>query len=471
MTILVTGASGILGRPLLAQLLASGEQIIGLCRNPPAPTTKQLRWLRGDVAKPHLGLAGDVWQQLTGDLSQIFHLAARTDFKGKTLDEYTAINVAGVRHIKELALASGAWLHHVSTAFVCGDWQGEFREDQLQENQTFHNYYEESKYLGECALREEPTPPFTVYRPAIILERKPTTASQSVFGPFVFLDGVFRICLGMVKHGNELATLRVDGDRTGHLPFVFDDEVSRCLAKLAEDRSRTGQTYHLTPSTPFANILLEKIFNEAFGRPAVRMEKNGLQQGDPATTPERILAKKTKLYLPYMALTTTFARHNTDAKQPTAMGTIAENELLTAFSLFLATKKDVHRVVNLAETVQLDRYFTHFLEQYTGKPLIKNLSSLSACLHIKITDHKTWTITIEKGVLATIKEGEHGQFGFATSGKTFLQIAAGKISPQQGFFKGDIQLLTNPKEALRTATALEEFFREYPYRDQLEPLD
>lgn len=463
MTILVTGASGILGRPLIAHIQKQGHEIIGLCRNPPTENKTSIQWLAGDVSQPHLGLDEETWLQLNHDLSQIFHLAARTDFKGKSLAEYKTINVEGVRHIKELALESGAWLHHVSTAFVCGDWQGEFREDQLREGQSFHNFYEESKFLGECTLREAPTPQFTVYRPAIILERKPTAASQSVFGPFVFLDGVFRICLGMVKHGNKLDTLRVDGDKNGHLPFVFDDEVSLCLAQLAEDRSTAGQTYHLTPTTPFPNASLEKIFNEAFGRQAVSMEKNGLQKGPKPSTPERILSKKTKMYLPYMGLTTTFARQNTDAKQPNAMDSIQENDLLTAFSLFLATKKDLPKVVNHDEAFHLHQYFNHFLKQHTGKPLIKNLSSLSACLHIKIPGHKTWTITIKKGVLTNVEEGSHGQFGYSTDGATFLQIAAGKLSPQQGFFKGAIQLIANPKEALRTATALEEFFMEYPY--------
>lgn len=464
MTILVTGGSGILGRPLIQNLLRLGHEVIGLCRTPPQSNTQGLTWLTGDVSKPHLGLSEGTWHHLTAEVSQIFHLAARTDFKGKSLADYQAINVDGVRHIKELALESNAWLHHVSTAFVCGDWAGEFNEEQLQEGQSFHNYYEESKYLGECALRMKATPKFTVYRPAIILERTPTAASQSVFGPFVFLDGVFRICLGMIKRGTEVNTLRVEGDRNAHLPFVFDDDVSELLSQLAMNNPIHGKTYHLTPVSSFPNKSLEKIFNEAFGRKAVSMEKGARSKNSTASTAERILAKKTTMYQPYMALGTTFSRRNVNERYPSSLPAIEENDLLTAFSLFLATKSDLERVVQQDEAYHLNQYFNHFLRQHTGKPLIKNLSSLSACLHIKISDYKTWTITITEGVLTNVAEGERGTFGYSTDATTFLQVASGTLSPQQGFFKGAIQLIGNPKEALRTATALEEFFSEYPYK-------
>lgn len=463
MNILVTGGSGILGRPLIENLLKDNHTITGLCRNPPTSSTPGLRWLQGDVSAAHLGLTDEEWKKLCTETSQIFHLAARTDFKGTSLADYEQINIDGVRHIKELALTSGAWLHHVSTAFVCGDWQGEFREDQLKEGQSFHNFYEASKYQGECVLREEPTPNFTVYRPAIILERNPTAASQSVFGPFVFLDGVFRICLGMIKHGEVVDTLHVEGDPQAHLPFVFDDETAETLSQLAAASPEHGMVYHLTPTTSFSNALLEKIFNQAFGRQAVTMATGSKPQDRALCTAEKILAKKTKLYRPYMSLTSTFARTNLDASHPSALPAIAEDSLLTAFSLFLATKKDLQRVINREEALQLNRYFEQFLQRHSGKPLIKNLSSLSACLHIRIAGYATWTITIDKGMLSRIEQGAHGQFGYSTDATTFLQVAAGSLSPQQGFFKGGIQLIGNPKEALRTATALEEFFHEYPY--------
>lgn len=464
MTILVTGGSGIVGRPLIAQLLSRGEKIIALCRHPKEKDTSPLRWLEGDVSKKRLGLTKDVWQGLFQEIDTIFHLAARTDFKGKSLDDYKAVNVEGVRHIKELALASSAWLHHVSTAFVCGDWDGEFREDQVQSSQVFHNFYEESKVLGEAVLREEPTPNYTVYRPSIILERNPTTASTSVFGPLVFLDGVFRLCLGSVKRNHGLTTIRVAGNAKAHLPFIFDDEVAAVLANLAQNHVEHKKTYHLVPYNPLVNSILEQVFNQAFSRKAVAWVEADVLATKKLTTAEKILSKKTRMYTPYLNLNTIFLRRNLeDALGVGVLPAITEDALLETFSTFLASKQELKKVVSYDEQFHLDSYFKHFLAKHIGKPLIKNLASLSACFHVDIKGYMTWQITIENGVLTTVEKGRSGDFGYSSDGKSFLEIASGKLSPQRGFFQGAIQLENNPKEALRTATALEEFFHEYPY--------
>jgi len=170
------------------------------------------------------------------------------------------------------------------------------------------------------------------------------------------------------------------------------------------------------------------------------------------------------MYAPYLNLTTIFSRtHLENDLGEEVLPAIHEEELLAAFSIFLSSKKELDRVVNHDEEFHLNSYFTHFLAQHTGKPLIKNLASLSACLQIEIKGYSAWTVTIEKGILTRVTKGSSGNFGYTTDGSTFLKVASGKMSPQQGFFQGAIQLVANPKEALRTATALEEFFREYPY--------
>lgn len=464
MSILVTGGSGIVGRPLIEQLLALGHTVIGLCRDPKGAETPQLRWIKADVSQARFGQSEDEWQQLCREVDTIFHLAARTDFKGNSLADYSPVNIDGVRHVKEFALAANAWLHHVSTAFVCGEWSGEFREEQLDEGQSFHNYYEQSKCLGEALLREDPAPRFTVYRPSIILERNPTAASTSVFGPFVFLDGVFRLCLATVKRKGHMELIRVEGNPDAHLPFIFDDEVAMALANLAQNHRVHGKTYHLVPKTALANDVLAQVFNQAFSRKAVVWLKSAVFKKENLSTAEKILSKKTKMYAPYLNLETQFARTQLEeALGQEVFPAIEEGTLLAAFSKFLATKKELKKVLSYDEQFHLDSYFTHFLRQHTGRVLIKNLASLSACFHIEIKAYGTWMISIESGVLTRVEKGTHGDFGYTTDGSTFLKIASGRMSPQRGFFQGAIQLVDNPKEALRTATALEEFFNTYPY--------
>jgi len=464
MKILVTGGSGIVGRPLISLLLSRGETVIALCRHPKDKDTAHLRWLAADVSKERFGLSEEVWVELCEDIDTIFHLAARTDFKGKSLDDYSTVNIEGVRNIKKLALKSDAWLHHVSTAFVCGDWKGEFGEGQVQRDQNFHNFYEESKALGEAVLREEPVPKYTIYRPSIILERNPTAASTSVFGPLVFLDGVFRLCLGSVNRNLGITTIRVAGNAKAHLPFVFDDEVAMVLSDLAENHAEHRKTYHLVPCNPLKNSILEQVFNQAFSRKAVAWVTADALAKEELTTSEKILSKKTRMYTPYLNLDTFFLRNNLeDALGCDVLPAISEEALLSTFSTFLANKQELKKVISYDEKFHLDSYFTHFLAKHSGKPLIKNLSSLSASFHVEIRGYMTWQITIENGVLTAVTKDHYGDFGYSTDGKSFLEIASGKLSPQRGFFQGAIQLENNPKEALRTATALEEFFHEYPY--------
>lgn len=464
MTILVTGGSGIVGRSLIPHLLTRGETVIALCRNPKEKSSAHLRWMTGDVSKERFGLDNEIWESISREIDTIFHLAARTDFKGKTLGEYSAVNIEGVRHVKELALKSGAWLHHVSTAFVCGNWEGEFGEYQIPQEQRFHNSYEESKALGEAVLREEPVPNYTIYRPSIILEHNPTTASTSVFGPLVFLDGVFRICLGNVKRNLDITTIRVAGNAKAHLPFVFDDEVAAVLANLSLNHAEHGKVFHLVPQDSLQNGILEQIFNQAFSRKAVAWVADEVLAGEELTISERILSKKTRMYTPYLNLQTVFLRKNLeDALGIDILPPITEEALLATFSTFLASKRELKKVISYDEKFHLDTYFNHFLAKHSGKPLIKNLSSLSASFHVEINGYTTWRIIIENGVLKTVEKGSHGDFGYSTDGKSFLEIASGKLSPQRGFFQGAVQLENNPREALRTATALEEFFHQYPY--------
>ena len=109
-------------------------------------------------------------------------------------------------------------------------------------------------------------------------------------------------------------------------------------------------------------------------------------------------------------------------------------------------------------------YFNQYLPGFLGQPLIKNLLSLSAGFWIEIVDQGCWSLVIEKGILTDVTEGpQAGTFGFRTDGETFLAVAGNRLSPQKSFFTGRTKISGNFYEALRTATALEEFFQRYPY--------
>lgn len=112
----------------------------------------------------------------------------------------------------------------------------------------------------------------------------------------------------------------------------------------------------------------------------------------------------------------------------------------------------------------IQHYFNQYLPGFLGQPLIKNLLSLSAGFWIEIVGQGCWSLTIDKGILTGVTEGAQiGDFGFRADSETFLAVAGNRLSPQKSFFTGKTKISGNFYEALRTATALEEFFQRYPY--------
>ncbi|MDD2463577.1 MAG: SDR family oxidoreductase [Desulfobulbus sp.] len=475
--VLVTGGTGVTGRPLVAALLAMGREVVVLSRKPPQNDENQSHpsctHLQGDVSQPLLGLMPEVYDALANRVETIFHLAARTDFKGKSLEDYQGINIDGVRHAYALAKRAGAHLHHVSTAFVRGDYGGIFHEEELDCNQGFRNNYEASKCKGEQYLRAQIAaqtssngPGVTIYRPGIILERHPSQNSVNTFGPFIFLDGIFRILLADHRRGELEQCIRVRGRVEGSLPFIFDDDVVEAILCIAATPGTHNRTFHLLASDPCPNRMMEQVFNAAFGRTTACMSPAESFVANPPSAQEKLLARKTAIYDAYLDLNLRFDRRELEAiLGPDWRPAITEEELLAAFSHYLAGKKQGERalVFTAADPALIDQYFTVFLPQFLGRQLIAGLKSLSCRFWLQIAPSTVKTLEIQQGCLVSIDSDYGGTFGYQVQPATFLQVVAALLPPQQGFFQGDISLEGNTMEALRTAAALEEFFRTYPF--------
>jgi nucleoside-diphosphate-sugar epimerase len=342
--IVITGASGLVGRALLSKYLSQGCPVIALCRKPPAlPSNPLLSWHCADVSLPRLGLDPAAYGKVCSKARLVFHLAARTDFKDATAASYLPVNLGGVEHVLALAQEAKVPLHQVSTAFVCGDWPGEFREADLDLGQGFRNGYEESKFLGESflhgAMTASTSMPITVYRPGIVVERNPSAASGKTFGPFLFLDAVARLREMAATDDVGLSALRVQGNRLAHLPLVFDDTVAEALVRLAAKPESAGLVFQLVAPEPVGNLLLEDAFNEAFGQPAARFADEDAFSRQPANSLETLLARKTTPYAAYLNLSVRFTRHNLDALAGTdSLPTPTKAELTQAFRAFLAAR-------------------------------------------------------------------------------------------------------------------------------------
>ena len=470
-SILITGATGLVGSALTRILQAQGHCPVLLARHPlTADRAAGLGidpagFVVGDVSKPCLGLHSDTYTKLADQIDTIFHLAAKVDFKGRTVEAYRDVNVDGTCNVLQLARDSGADLHYTSTAFICGTGNS-FMEDQFDIGQQFHNCYEESKFLAEKEVRSfvaESGGRANIYRLAIILGRDAAVSRSNVFGPFFFMEAVFRMLLAGRKQ-QQMQPLRILGNPRGHLPMLFADQTAEALALLANKKA-SGRTYHLVPQKPLMNSTLERLFNLSFGREVVQWASKENFARKPAGREERILSKKIAAYADYLDLHVEFGRDRLE----TALGSAAlpcpdEEEFLEAFARFLAAKQKKTPLPSPVRYDQISEYFETFLPRFMGRRMLENLVSLNADFWIEIEGNTTWSLQIRQGRLESITRDTHnGSFGYRTDMKNYLRIVRAEISPQEGFFRGAVKMDGSQIEALRTASALEEFFKSFPY--------
>lgn len=169
-TVLVTGASGVVGRAVVAEL--RGCRVIGLVHSDAGvPGADEV--LRSDLTQPWLGLGERRWRQLAAEVDSVVHSAALTQW-GQPYERYDAINVEGTRRVAELALAAGAPVHLQSTCFVHAIERGAVGE--LNPTNVVTPYIT-SKLAAERVLLDSGVP-HTIFRPTNLVGDSRTGASS-----------------------------------------------------------------------------------------------------------------------------------------------------------------------------------------------------------------------------------------------------------------------------------------------------
>ncbi len=256
MTVLVTGATGFIGRRLVPLLVARGDEVRALVRagsDTAAVEELGARVVTGDVLAPE-----DVRRAAEG-CGLVIHSAGLVAYEQRDLPLMRRLNVESVGHVVG-ALEEGARLVHVSSVSAIGPAPTRDRPaTEEQEIPVFPDSlpYSATKRAGElialAAAAEGKD--VVVANPAFILGAGDVNRS-STFVVWRYLQGTLRIHV------------------PGGLSFVHVDDVAAGLVALAE-RGRAGERYALANRD--GNLSYEDFFRRIGEVTGVRRRMIGLR--------------------------------------------------------------------------------------------------------------------------------------------------------------------------------------------------
>ena len=279
-TVFFTGSTGAIAPFLIHRFLHdAGEVGRFVClvrqRGGPERLARRIEALCAEcasrVAEPLFTfVSGDVTDPIpfSGPLDAVWHFAGDLRMDADSAEEVEAVNLGGMRHVLDLCRRSGAALHDVSTAYVCGSREGRILEDDLDEGQAFRNAYESSKAKAEDLVREHLRgAPGMVFRPSIVL-------GDSGTGITLTFAGFYRVLWAAMRMHERLAALE-DSELQIPLPCASREErvnlvaaeyVTDLLDRIHRDARAQGRTFHIVnPKPPSIGEILE-VIQEVIGR-------------------------------------------------------------------------------------------------------------------------------------------------------------------------------------------------------------
>jgi nucleoside-diphosphate-sugar epimerase len=279
--VLLTGATGFIGRRVMRRLLTAGRTVIALARarsgeSAAARVARAVgeragRHLMGvveaDFTRPDCGLGKAGQARLRERVETVIHCAGQTTFFPDEPIAFRNGHLDGplrlLGHLHGGRLRRWAYL---STAYVCGRRTGIIREDEGDVGQAFHNPYERMKLEAEMALQRAGVAldvDVRVFRPSIVVGLAPATPGGSPSNVFF---GFIRTLAAAARRaeGREIP-LRIPVPPQGRMNLVPVDYVAEALVLLADHPEGGGKTFHLVSSHPPTHEALLATVCRRFG--------------------------------------------------------------------------------------------------------------------------------------------------------------------------------------------------------------
>ena len=148
-TILVTGATGLVGRQIIQLLDPTATKVIGLARNPPENSNDGIHWIKCDILD-----VVELEKSLKG-VNRVYHTAGLVSFDPAMKSNVFKVNVEGTANIVNACIKNGVdKLLHVSSVAAIGEAKSakNLIHETLPWNAMGASDYGKSKYLGEIEV-------------------------------------------------------------------------------------------------------------------------------------------------------------------------------------------------------------------------------------------------------------------------------------------------------------------------------
>ncbi len=307
---LLTGATGLVGRFILAELLRAGQQVAVIVREKTAsPIAARIeeslavleensqfarpKLLSGDLTAGGLGLSGVDREWLQGKRLGVIHCAASIRFNADTPEgEPYLSNVTGTKHL--LAALSSCDIKsflYVSTAYVTSRasvdgreiFSGPRPEAFIVHGAKGGNDYESSKIVAERMIADcDWIGVKTICRPSIVVGDSVTGYSSTFHGFYaplkIGLEFVKRF--GFSEEAGAWFRSQLGLNESDQKNFVPVDWVAKCIARIALNPVLQGSVYHLTNPVPTTCVDVQLAIQRSLAKFAAGIGPSAVPTGE-----------------------------------------------------------------------------------------------------------------------------------------------------------------------------------------------
>jgi thioester reductase-like protein len=253
MNLLITGATGFLGKYLIKELVPLYEKVFILTRQNNCEFFLEypnVEIVQGDITNLDvLFLNEELRSDFLSSIDHVLHAAALYDLSASYSSAYLQ-NIVGTQNMLKLmsTMPNLKAFYYISTIAV-GDSETFFlEEDQFPKRKVFSDSYSETKFIAEQLVRNNQTKDYVtrIIRPGIIIGDSVTGIMPKVDGPYFFINA-------FKKYGHLLKYtpfIPLSFNPRAKLPIIPVDHCAKFIGLLIRKDNflKAFKTYHLISS-------------------------------------------------------------------------------------------------------------------------------------------------------------------------------------------------------------------------------